>query len=411
MNYFIFIPLIFLLLIDIYFFQSNCDLFEKKLFKITIYKYLYWTVSIAVYSILFYHSYDYQNESKFVNMKPYVFSLIFVIYISKFSGIFALFLDDLIRLFKVFFNLFQSNEDKVDLSRIKFLKNASLFTAAAVFSTLSYGMIVNRYRFKVYTQKIKIKNWPNSLNNFKIVHISDLHLGSFESVEKLEEAIDIINSKNPDLILFTGDLVNNSFTEIQPFKKSLQNLKSKYGNFSVLGNHDYGDYIGIKRNSNKWIENFNNLLKMQEECGFKLLMNESIEIKINDVSFNLVGVENWGVGRFNKDGDFDKAIKNIGNNKPTILMSHDPSHWREVILNHDFNIDLQLSGHTHGMQFGIEIPSFKWSPIKYRYKEWAGLYKKNNKQIYVNRGLGHLAYTGRVGILPDISLLNISNEV
>ena len=159
-------------------------------------------------------------------------------------------------------------------------------------------MIVNRYRFKVYTQKIKIKNWPNSLNNFKIVHISDLHLGSFESVEKLEEAVDLINSKNPDLILFTGDLVNNSFTEIRPFKKSLQRLKSKYGNFSVLGNHDYGDYIGIKRNSNKWIENFNNLIKIQEECGFKLLMNESTEIKINDVSFNLVGVENWGVGRF-----------------------------------------------------------------------------------------------------------------
>ena len=179
MNYFIFIPLIFLLIIDVYFFQSNSDLFEKKLFNITIYKYLYWIISIVVYSILFYHSHDYQNESKFINIKPYIFSIIFMIYVSKFSGIFALLLDDLIRLFKVFFNFFQSNEDKVDLSRIKFLKNASLLTAATIFSTLTYGMIINRYRFKVYTQKIKIKNWPNSLNNFKIVHISDLHLGRF----------------------------------------------------------------------------------------------------------------------------------------------------------------------------------------------------------------------------------------
>ena len=411
MNYFIFIPLIFLLIIDVYFFQSNNNYFNKIFFGFPILKYTYWVLSVTIYLILLYHSYDYQNESKFVNIKPFIFSLIFVIYISKFVGLFPLIIDDTIRLFKLCFNFFQSENNTLDVSRLKFLKNSSLIITASIFSLLTYGMLINRYRFKINTQTIKIKNWPKFLNDFKIIHISDLHLGSFESRDKLEEAVEIINSQNPDLILFTGDLVNNSYTEVLPYKKSLQKLKSKYGNFSVLGNHDYGDYIGLKRNSEQWKSNFKNLINLQKECGFNLLMNESIEIKSRGYSFNLVGVENWGAGNFNKDGDIDKAIENINLKIPTILMSHDPSHWREIILEYKYPIDLQLSGHTHGMQFGIEIPNFKWSPAKYRYREWAGLYKNNNKQIYVNRGLGHLGYTGRVGILPDISVLKIKNEI
>lgn len=411
MNYFIFIPLIFLLIIDVYFFQSNNNYFQKIIFGFPILKYTYWVLSVTVYFILFYHSYDYQNESKFVNIKPFIFSLIFVIYISKFVGLFPLIIDDTIRFFKFCFNFFQTENNTLDVSRLKFLKNSSLIITASIFSLLTYGMFINRYRFKINTQTIKIKDWPEILNDFKIVHISDLHLGSFESKDKLEEAIEIINSQSPDLILFTGDLVNNSYTEVLPYKKSLQKLNSKYGNFSVLGNHDYGDYIGIKRDSEQWKSNFKNLINLKKECGFNLLMNDSIEIKSKGHSFNLVGVENWGAGNFNKDGDIDKAIENINLKVPTILMSHDPSHWREIILEYKYPIDLQLSGHTHGMQFGIEIPNFKWSPAKYRYKEWAGLYKINNKQIYVNRGLGHLGYTGRVGILPDISVLKIKNEI
>ena len=167
----------------------------------------------------------------------------------------------------------------------------------------------------------------------------------------------------------------------------------------------------LKRDSKEWKENFKNLLALEKEAGFDLLLNESREIFFGDNTFNIVGVENWGAGNFNKDGDLDKAMNNVDPNIPTILLSHDPSHWNKVVLKSSYNIPLQLSGHTHGMQFGIEIPGFKWSPAQYRYKEWAGLYKKGDKQIYVNRGLGHLGYAGRVGIMPDISVLNIKKKI
>ena len=204
--------------------------------------------------------------------------------------------------------------------------------------------------------------------------------------------------------------MNNYYHEANPYINTLSKIKAKDGKFSILGNHDYCDYVMLKRSSQNWKENFRKLLELEKKAGFDLLLNESREISKNNKKFNIVGVENWGAGNFNKDGDLDKAMKGVNEEFPTILLSHDPSHWREVVLKSRYNIDLQLSGHTHGMQFGIEIPGFKWSPVQYRYKEWAGLYKSNNKQIYVNRGLGHLAYAGRVGIMPDISILNIKKE-
>ena len=205
--------------------------------------------------------------------------------------------------------------------------------------------------------------------------------------------------------------MNNYYHEAIPYLKTLKKIKAKDGKFSVLGNHDYCDYVGLERDSKEWKENFVNLLNLEKEAGFDVLLNESREIIVGNSRFNLVGVENWGAGNFNKDGDIDKAMKKVVPNIPTILLSHDPSHWSRVILKSPYNINLQLSGHTHGMQFGVEISGFKWSPAKYRYKEWAGLYKKANKQIYVNRGLGHLGYAGRVGIMPDISILNIKKEI
>ena len=234
-------------------------------------------------------------------------------------------------------------------------------------------------------------------------------LGSFKSKDKLRQLVSLINNENADLLLFTGDLVNNHYKEVIPFKSILKDLKAKDGKFSVLGNHDYGDYTGLKRSSKEWKDNFNNMIKVQEEIGFDLLLNESRLINKDQFKFNLVGVENWGAGNFNKDGDIDLAMKNVDDSLPTILLSHDPSHWRSVILKSKYKIDLQLSGHTHGMQFGVELKGFKWSPVRLRYKEWAGLYSSSKKQIYVNRGVGHLGYAGRVGIMPDISVLKIKN--
>tara|TARA_B100001250_G_scaffold74574_1_gene60942 strand:- start:14566 stop:15420 length:855 start_codon:yes stop_codon:yes gene_type:complete len=282
--------------------------------------------------------------------------------------------------------------------------------SGTLLSTLLIGMKWGRYNFKKNYQDISIHNWPNKLANYKIIHISDLHLGSFNSINKLEEIVTIINNEDPDIVVFTGDLVNNYYHEAIPYVNVLKKIKAKHGKYSVLGNHDYCDYVMLERDSKEWRNNFNALLSLEKEAGFDLLLNESREVTIGNEKFNLVGVENWGAGNFNKDGDLDKAMKNTDHNIPTILLSHDPSHWNEVVLKSKYNIDLQLSGHTHGMQFGIEIPGFKWSPVQYKYNQWAGLYEEDNCQIYVNRGLGHLGYAGRVGIMPDISILKIKKS-
>tara|TARA_B100001142_G_scaffold311908_1_gene346768 strand:- start:9759 stop:10691 length:933 start_codon:yes stop_codon:yes gene_type:complete len=300
-----------------------------------------------------------------------------------------------------------SSSDAHDINRLDFLKKSALIFSGALFSTLIMGMKWGRYHFKKNSQEIFISNWPQSLDGYKIVHISDLHLGSFNNIEKLEDAVNMINDEQADMVVFTGDLVNNYYHEAIPYIETLKRIKAKDGKFSILGNHDYCDYVMLKRDSKEWKSNFKELLKVQKESGFDLLLNDSRKLIIGEDGFNLVGVENWGSGNFNKDGDLEKAMSNIDTNTPTILLSHDPSHWREVVLKSSHKIDLQLSGHTHGMQFGIELPGFKWSPAQYRYKEWAGLYKKGESQIYVNRGLGHLGYAGRVGIVPDISILTI----
>jgi|TARA_B110000914_G_scaffold221492_1_gene233389 hypothetical protein len=255
--------------------------------------------------------------------------------------------------------------------------------------------------------KINIKNWSNKIKNLKIVQISDLHLGGFNSIEKLEEVVKLINDQEPDLLVFTGDLVNNYYNEAIPYIETLKKINSKYGKFSVLGNHDYCDYVGWKRSSKKWQDNFKNMLSIHKDIGFDLLLDESRQIEINGSKFNLVGVENWGA-KFTKDGDLNKAMKLADKNLPTILLSHDPSHWTAQVIDFPQRIDLQLSGHTHGMQFGIDIPGIKWSPAKWRYKQWLGLYKDKSQYIYVNAGIGHLAYAGRVGIMPEISVLTIS---
>ena len=271
------------------------------------------------------------------------------------------------------------------------------------------GIIFGRYNFKLKRTDIKLNKFGTSFLGLKIIHISDLHLGSFNSIEKLNNVVDLINSEYPDIVVFTGDLVNNYYNEAVPYIDTLKKIKSKYGNFSVLGNHDYCDYVGWNRSGDKWKTNFNNMIETNEKMGFKLLLNDSIVVNAGNSKINLVGVENWGAGNFNKDGDLSKAMLDVDNSIPTILLSHDPSHWTAEVLDFPKRIDLQLAGHTHGMQFGIDIPGIKWSPVQWRYKQWSGLYKdKSNKYIYVNTGVGHLAYAGRVGIMPEISVLNLS---
>ena len=409
----ILIIIVFLFLIDFYFYLGTISIIDKFFKNPIFYKILYWFLCITVYILIIYVVYAYRegNASRSSSFNNIVYtSLFFVLLISKLVGSLPLIIDDILRIFRLIGSLF--NDTSVhDIKRLDFLKKSALLFSGALFSTLLVGMIWGRYNFKKNYQDIFITDWPEELNNYKIIHISDLHLGSFNDVDKLDEAIELINSENADLVVFTGDLINNYYHEAEPYIKSLKRIKSKDGKLSILGNHDYGDYTGMQRDSVEWKTNFEELIKLEKQVGFDLLLNESRVISTKSKKFNVVGVENWGAGRFNKDGDLDIAMNFVDDSLPTILLSHDPSHFNEVVLKSDYKIDLQLSGHTHGMQFGIEIPGFKWSPSQYRYKEWAGLYENDQKKIYVNRGLGHLGYAGRVGIMPDISVLNIMSKI
>tara|TARA_B100000900_G_scaffold301590_1_gene260159 strand:- start:344 stop:1570 length:1227 start_codon:yes stop_codon:yes gene_type:complete len=398
-----------LIAIDIYFYLGTASSI-KSLFNSSVFELIYWFIAISSYVYIFYLTVFLAGTNSQHGTNNIVYqSLFFVFFFSKLTGCFPLIIDDIIRVFRFLANHINDSKE-YDIKRLEFLKKSAVILSSTLLTSLLIGMKWGRYNFKKNYQDIFIKDWPSNLNNYKIVHISDLHLGSFNNIDKLNEVVNIINNEEPDLVVFTGDLVNNFYEEAVPYLDGLKKIKAKDGKFSVLGNHDYGDYAIRNRSSKEWKNNFNNLLNLEKEAGFDLLLNDSRLISKKQAKFNIVGVENWGAGRFNKDGDLNVAMNGVDDSLPTILLSHDPSHWKEVVLNSSYMIDLQLSGHTHGMQFGIEIPGFKWSPVKYRYEQWAGLYDKNQYQIYVNRGLGHLGYTGRVGIMPDISILNIFSK-
>ena len=293
--------------------------------------------------------------------------------------------------------------------RRHFISQLAVLLASIPASALFIGMLRGKYSYRVINHILSFENLPKDFDGFKIAHISDFHCGSFDNVKKLSYGINMINQQKPDIILFTGDMVNNIAKEIIPWKEIISELSAPNGKYAILGNHDYGDYIKWSSSEEK-LKNFENLQFLLKEMGFKVLLNTSEKIKVKNSSISLIGVENWGRGGFKKKGDLDLAIKNINPNDFKILMSHDPSHWEDKVINHKHHIDLTLSGHTHGMQFGIEIPGWiKWSPIQYRYKYWAGIYKEKKQIINVNRGFGFLAYPGRVGIYPEISILELKS--
>ena len=384
----------FLFLLDVYFYLGTVSIVKKLLKNVVIYKIVFWFVCILVYSGIIYIAVTYNKTTPSIRLNDHIIytSLFFILFISKLVGSLPLLIDDILRIVRCIFSFFGNSSNSHDISRLDFLKKSSLIFSGALFSTLIIGMKWGRYNFKKNYKDIFINNWPVFHENYKIIQISDLHLGSFNDVKKLEDVVEIINDEEPDMVVFTGDLVNNYYNEAIPYLDVLSKIEAKDGKFSILGNHDYCDYVMLKRDSKEWKENFKGLLEVEKKAGFDLLLNESREISVGDNRFNIVGVENWGSGNFNKDGDLDKAMIIADKDIPTILLSHDPSHWSKVVLKSNHKIDLQLSGHTHGMQFGIEIPGYKWSPAQYKYKEWAGLYKEAGSQIYVNRGLGHLGY-------------------
>ena len=274
------------------------------------------------------------------------------------------------------------------------------------FFTIMYAIFRSLYRFKVYTHTIRHATLPPAFNSMRIVHISDTHLGSFNyRFHIFDRAVRLINGLHPDVILFTGDLVNNFATELEGWRETFQQLNARLGKFSVLGNHDYGDYSNWQSEQAKQ-ENFRLIKEFHAEIGFKLLLNESVMINNQQDSIAIMGVENWGNPPFKQYGDLQKALTGIADIPFKILLSHDPTHWPMEIVGHT-DIGLTLSGHTHGMQAGINFKNKKWSPIKYKYKHWAGLYQEGEQYLHVNRGLGWLGFPGRLGMRPEITLIEL----
>lgn len=324
-------------------------------------------------------------------------------------------LEDTIRasilLFRQSIKTFRQSPKKIKLqSRRKFVRQIGLTAAAIPFTSMIYGVSKGKYNFKVRNLKMTFDNLPKSFNGFKIVQISDIHSGSFDDIGEIREAIDLINSQSPDVVLFTGDLVNYDAREIEPFLDEFKRLKPKVGTYSVLGNHDYGDYKSWNTEEEKK-ENNELLKRFHQEMDFNLLNNEAVVLSQGEEKISIVGVENWGKPPFPQNGDLDMAIKGIEDIPFKVLLSHDPTHWNKKVIDHFMHFDLTLSGHTHGMQFGVEIPGFKWSPVKYLYPEWAGLYEKKNQFLYVNRGFGYIGFPGRVGIMPEITVIDLQSSL
>jgi len=324
--------------------------------------------------------------------------------------ILVLFFEDLSRIALSVYHFF-ATEQKIQLpERRKFVSQVALVLGTIPFSSLLYGMYQGRYNYRVLKYTLTYPSLPDSFDGFQITQISDLHCGSFDNTEKVAYGMELINQQKSDLLLFTGDLVNNKSSEARPWVDLVANIEAPYGKFSVLGNHDYGDYNSWESEAAKQ-KNMEEMYQTHKDMGFDLLLNESRYIEKNGEKIALVGVENWGAGRFKKAGDLEKSIAQIQPEDFKILLSHDPSHWEAEVLPHSYPFHLTLSGHTHGFQFGIEIPGWiKWSPIQWRYKHWAGIYEEKEQKLNVNRGFGYLAYPGRVGIWPEITVITLKKE-
>jgi len=402
----ILIPALLIFLLDYYAFQAikTASGNWSQLTKNIVFS-IYWLVPILAIGMMTAGAYGWLEG---LNKTTYTFlrSFLTIAYVAKIPMVALLLVDDLRRLF-VFGQEQLAGTTEYSKSRSKFLATTGVILGALPFVTLIYGIIRNRYRYKIFRETVKMDNLPESLKGLKIVQISDIHSGSFDQIEPVKRAVDLINQEEADLVFFTGDLVNSIAAEMTNYIDVFSGIKAKKGVFSVLGNHDYGDYHNWSSVEEKKA-NLDTLKGIHRQMGWDLLLNENRILEVNQEKFAVIGVENYSASaHFPKYGDLQKAYQGAENIPLKLLLSHDPSHWENQIL--DTDIDMTFSGHTHGMQFGIEIPGwFKWSPVKYAYKQWAGLYQTGKQYLYVNRGLGFLGYPGRVGILPEITVIELA---
>jgi uncharacterized protein len=415
----IIIFLIVLLFIDIYAFQAFRHLI-RNFRKTTIRRIstFYWIISVFCLLLIFLTQLtDWHNWNKF--FRTYSFAMLVIVIFSKFVLDIFVLLDDFVRFFRLLYlkisSLFKKpNSGKPvrsarSLSRSDFIIRTGLAVASIPFFSLMYGMAGNAYRYQARRLKMIFPDLPESFDGFRIVQVSDIHTGSFLSTEPLARAVSMINQQKPDIVFFTGDLVNYIHDEALLYLDILDKIEAKHGVISIFGNHDYGDYYKWESLEAKE-NNITELRKIHSKLGWNLLWDEHCYIEQNGEKIGIIGVQNCSSHGFANYGSMEKATEKFNYCPVNILLSHDPSHWdKEVNTKYPW-VDLTLSGHTHGMQFGVEVPGFKWSPIQYIYKEWAGLYQVKNQYLYVNRGLGFIGYPGRVGILPEITVIELKKR-
>lgn len=392
-------------IIDIYAFQAFKTVTKNNwLFLV------YWLITVLVIGNFINNYYGFDRSKGFTHANAYAAGFFIALLVPKLVLVVGMFAEDVFRLpLALYRYMTEGSAAKGSYlpSRRQFISQIALGIAAIPLASVIYGIYKGRYNFKVLNYTLHFEDLPAAFDGYRITQISDIHSGSFDDVEKVSYAINLINEQQSDVILFTGDMVNNKAEELFPYMHIFDKLKAKDGKFSILGNHDYGDYVTWESEEAKH-QNLESLKALEKKLGFDLLLNESRFIEKNGERIALIGVENWGIGGFKQAGDLKLAASKIEKNDFKILMSHDPTHWEKQVLKDDYHYHLTLSGHTHGMQFGIEIPGWiKWSPIKWRYRYWAGIYNVMGEYINVNRGFGYLAFPGRVGIWPEITVIEL----
>jgi predicted MPP superfamily phosphohydrolase len=395
---------LFLLVVEMYAYQAFKTLIKMKWVLLA-----YSTVSLLLLVFILYSFTQFDRSVGQTKQTMFTMGLMLLVYVPKIVVTVILLGEDVFRLTAGSINYLIDNNSNADFlpSRRKFVSQIGLGLAAVPFLSLIYGIFEGKYNYKVIKQPIYFPDLPEAFNGFTITQISDVHSGSFDNPEKISHAIDLINEQNSDMILFTGDIVNTHAKEMYPWIESFNKIRNhKYGKYSVLGNHDYGEYVTWPSQTAK-DKNFEDIKKLYGQIGFSLLLNEHTFVEKEGDKIAIVGVENWG-HNFKQAGDLKKASQNLSKDDFKILMTHDPSHWDKIVQHDEKHFHLTLSGHTHGMQFGIEIPGFiKWSLAQYVYKQWAGLYENLGRYVYVNRGFGFHAYPGRVGIMPEITVIQL----
>ena len=363
----------------------------------------YWTLSLVPLAAVFFLQ-DPESEAM-RTIRTFVFTGVFILFFAKVFASLFLFFDDIRRGFQWIVELFPTDQH-FDKSRSEFIRKSSVVAAAVPVATMSFGIISGAHDYRVRNRTLTFPNLPKEFDGIRILQVSDIHTGSFFNKTAVMGGMDMINAEKPDVFFFTGDLVNDHSEEAKEYLDIFNKVKASLGTFSIMGNHDYGDYRHWNSLQAKQAD-IKNLHDMHGYMGWDLLLNENRSIKVDGAEIGILGIENWGEGRFSKYGNMAQTYSGSEEKEFKILLSHDPSHWDAQVRPDYSDIDLTLSGHTHGFQFGVEIGSFKWSPSQYIYKRWADHYQEEGQHLYVNRGFGFIGYPGRIGILPEITVLEL----